>query len=554
MPDLEQSIFNQDIGYIQIVALLWDLDVSGMDKKSALEAVCLHIIDPTNLNFMLESLTAQEKIALQKLVENHGRIPWAKFSRQFGSIRELGSGRRDRIKPHLSPESVSESLWYRALICRGFFESMGTVEEYVYVPDDVLGKLPKLESTTEEICGRKAKLKEVGYELSAGDWILDQVCTILAGLRSGMEIHQIQKHLFSKRYLPIDLTPEDIILLMRAAGMIGQTGEINPNAVKDHLERSRNEALKSLVEAWSESEFYNDLLRVPGIAAEGNWKNDALRTKKFLLGILSQLPRGVWWNLGSLIHAVKENHPDFQRQHGDYDSWYLRDIASGNYLRGFKHWEEIEGAVLRFMIAGPMFWLGIVDLAVDQLDIEDAPVKVTAFRINNFGGTILAGTKDGYQDELPELIRIRSDGRIYAGARTPRSIRYQVARFCEWDDMKADTYAYRITPGSLKTAEAQGFNLGNIVSLLSRNSDSLPPSLERALLRWGEKGVECSIKQTTVLRVSHSEIIQSLRKSKSGRFLGDQLGPTAIIIKEGAGDKIQLALAEMGFLSEIDYI
>jgi hypothetical protein len=345
-----------------------------------------------------------------------------------------------------------------------------------------------------------------------------------------------------------------MILLVRSAGMIGQAGEFIPDVVKGHLEQSRYEALKSLVEAWSESGFYNDLLRVPGIAAEGNWKNDALRTKNFLLGILNQLPQGVWWNLGSLIHAVKENHPDFQRQPGDYDSWYIRDLASGNFLRGFEHWEEIEGAVLRFMIAGPLFWLGVVDLAVDQLDNEDTPVRVTALRINNFGGSILAGTKDGYKDKPAELIRIRSDGRIFVTARTPRSIRYQVARFCEWYDMKTDTYAYRITPRSLKSAEAQGFNLANIVSLLSRNSDSLPPSLERALLRWGEKGVECSIKQTTVLRVSHPEIIQSLRKSKSGRFLGDPLGPTAIIIKEGAEDKIQLALAEMGFLSEVEYL
>jgi hypothetical protein len=554
MPDLEQSIFNQDIGYIQIVALLWDLDVTGMDKKSALEAVCLHINDPANLNSMLDSLTTQEKFALQKLVTNHGRIPWAKFSRQFGSIRELGSGRRDRIKPHLSPESVSESLWYRALICRGFFVSTGTVEEYVYVPDDVLDQLPKIESAAEEIWGRKAKLKEVGDELIAGDWILDHACTILAGLRSGMDIHQIQKHLFSRRPLPFDLTPEDMILLMRSAGMIGQAWEIIPDAVKGHLEQSRYEALKSLVDAWSESGFYNDLLRVPGITAEGNWKNDALRTKKFLFGILNQLPRGVWWNLGSLISAVKENYPDFQRQPGDYDSWYIRDLASGNYLRGFEHWEEIDGAVLRFMIAGPLFWLGIVDLTVELLDIEDTPVRVTAFRINNFGGSIFDDTKEGCQDKLPEPIRIRSDGRLYASARTPRSIRYQVARFSEWDDIKAGAYAYRITPGSLKSAEAQGFNLGNIVSLLSRNSDSLPPGLERALLRWGEKGVECSIKPTTVLRVSHPEIIQSLRKTKSGRFLGDPLGPTAIIIKAGAEDKIQLALAEMGFLSEVEYL
>src|SRR5579859_5992190 len=39
--------------------------------------------------------------------------------------------------------------------------------------------------------------------------------------------------------------------------------------------------------------------------------------------------------------AVKEEEPDFQRPAGNYDSWYIRDAQSGEYLRGFESWDRV---------------------------------------------------------------------------------------------------------------------------------------------------------------------------------------------------------------------
>jgi TPP-dependent indolepyruvate ferredoxin oxidoreductase alpha subunit len=54
----------------------------------------------------------------------------------------------------------------------------------------------------------------------------------------------------------------------------------------------------------------------------------------------------------------------------------------------------------------------------------------------------------------------------------------------------------------------------------------------------------------TVLRVSRPEILEKLRRSKAGRFLGESLGPVTIIVKPGATSKVQAALAEMGLLAD----
>ena len=55
---------------------------------------------------------------------------------------------------------------------------------------------------------------------------------------------------------------------------------------------------------------------------------------------------------------------------------------------------------------------------------------------------------------------------------------------------------------------------------------------------------------TTVLKVNKPETLEELRKSSAARFLGETLGPTSIVVKDGALPKVLAALAEMGLLAE----
>ena len=36
------------------------------------------------------------------------------------------------------------------------------------------------------------------------------------------------------------------------------------------------------------------------------------------------------------------------------------DVESGQYLSGFESWDLVEGRLLRFLIEGPLFWLGAI--------------------------------------------------------------------------------------------------------------------------------------------------------------------------------------------------
>jgi hypothetical protein len=130
-------------------------------------------------------------------------------------------------------------------------------------------------------------------------------------------------------------------------------------------------------------------------------------------------------------------------------------------------------------------------------------------------------------------------------------VRYQVARFCEWNAPKADAYQYRITPLSLKRAGGQGLKVEHLLALMAKHaSGGIPPVLVKALKRWDLRGTEARVQTQSVLKVSKPEVLEELRKSKAARFLGEILGPTTVVVKDGAQSKVLAALAELGFLAE----
>ncbi len=90
-----------------------------------------------------------------------------------------------------------------------------------------------------------------------------------------------------------------------------------------------------------------------------------------------------------------------------------------------------------------------------------------------------------------------------------------------------------------------------LLSLLAKHSnEKIPPAMVKALKRWDANGTEARIQSHAVLRVSRPEVLEELRKSRASRFLGEILGPTTVIVKDGAQSKVLEVLAEIGLLAE----
>lgn len=552
MPDFEESLAGKDYGYLRIIAEMWDLDLKSGDLRSAIQELVGGIIQKPRVLEMEASLPEDSISALRELHAHGGRLPWQQFVRAQGALREMGPGRRDREKPFRSPVSTTEVLYYRAMIQRGIFDTERGPIEFAYIPDDLLGMLSFAQEDPPFDPGRRAKIKEIGELLLAGDQILDHACTLLAGLRIPLGQDEFQRHWQFGEDWPYPLQPEDLKILLYSLGIIDNACGTKPEKVRDYLEMDRNQALFQLAIAWMETPEYDDLRRMPGIKIEGEWRNNPLQTKKFILDLMRKVTAGEWWNLATLIETVHEEQPEFQRSAGEYDSWYIRDVQTDEYLRGFKHWDRIDGALLHYVIAGPLFWLGMVELAFAPPKMGDLQQYISAFRVTGTGSALLRGESPENGVLESERFQIRSDGQIRVPVLASRPARYQVARFCHWEKQKEEDYYYRITPESLSRAARQGLKVSHLLSILANHADVVPPGLERTLQRWEQRGAEAYFEQVTILRVGHPEIIQSLRKTKAARFLGNPLGPTAIVIKPGSITKLRSTLAEMGFLAQIN--
>lgn len=527
MPDLLQTLLKYDYGHLGIIAAGWGLELETHAVDSAAEELCASFLDLEAVTETLDVLPADARSALDALTKAGGKLEWVPFARKFGEIREMGEARRDREKPHLKPVSAAEKLFYRGLLARAFFDEGRGPQEFAYIPEDlyeIIREAAHHEAGIKpaEPLGRPATPVEKAFEMPASDHLLDDAATHLASLRTG-------RPLTARR---------DLQDLLESAGIIGRDAP-QVEKVRAFLEAPRSEALAALVNAWRVSTSFDELRLMPSIVCEGEWRSQPLVTREFLLDLIGSIPQNKWWSIPAFVRAVKDKFPDFQRPAGDYDSWFIKRAADGQYLRGFAYWDQVDGALVKYFIQ-TLHWLGISDLAAPEEGKE-----ASAFRIRE-KGEVHKQTAD------PKII-VSSNGTISISRFFSRAVRYQVARFCEWEDVKADEYQYRVTARSLAQAKEQGLKAEQLLALLVRHTNNaVPPSLVRALKQWDAHGTEARVESLLVLRVKRPEILDELRKSRAGKFLGELLSPVAVIINSGAEAKVLAALSELGYLSEIE--
>ena len=535
MPDLFHSLLKQDLGHLRVIAELWGLELKSTEVEAALEELSVSLLEPELFAELIDSLSPEADSAITALVNSGGRIPWPTFTRKYGEIREAGAGKRDREKLYLNPASATETLYYRGLLARAFFDTKKGPQEFAYIPDDLFSLLDREdkeelevveESQSAEPLGRAASPGEKGQEIPANDFVLDDATTLLAALRLGIEP-------------PATTIPVNVLeALLRAANLIKGNAP-QPEPLKAFLESPRAEALAMLQHAWVESDSFNELCLMPSILCEGEWKNQPQETREFLVNLLDAIPEGKWWSINAFIRDIKQKYADFQRPAGDYDSWFIKRASDRQYLRGFASWDQVDGALIKYFITHILHWLGQVDLC-----LAEGATEPTSFQVLNSESRI--ATKEDRK------LHVSSQGLISIPRLAPRVVRYQVSRFCEWEEPKDEVYRYRLSTNSLTKAREQGLKAEHLLALLTRHTDAgVPPSLVKALKRWEVNGTEARVQTQIILKVSKPEILEEIRKSRASKFLGEVLSPTTVIIKGGAVQKVMEVLTELGLLTEV---
>jgi Helicase conserved C-terminal domain len=549
MQTLLRSLQDHDLGHLRILAELWGLDPPAGPPVLAAQALAEAILDSAGLQETLGSLEPAAKRSFEALLIRGGRAPLADFERRYGQLREMGPGRRDREKPWRSPSPV-EALWYRGLIARAFADTTTGPQEFIFIPSDLLERLQPQVHASPAPPGRPAATP---LATRLGDWTAaDDATTMFAALRR-RTTRTPPRAGWEESLAPFLRRPVAVPMLLALARgeRIIDASSLRPQAqpVRSFLDLPRPEASLRLMLAWESSTSWNDLAHTPQLANGTDvWPNDPAASRRAALAHLVTIPEGVWWDLQTWIEDIHIQDPGFQRPGGDFDAWYLQDVETGTFLRGFDHWHEVEGAYLRFLITGPLHWLGALDLGLGSRGDS-----VTCFRKTSLAASLSdTALVPPIPEDEPALAAVYPDGRIEIPATASRSLRYQIARICDWEPATPPVFAYRLSPSSLQAAVAQGLGAAQVISLLeSASRRRLPNGLRQAIERAIAHGTPARLERQLILRVDQAAVLDGLRRQRTtARYLGESLGPTTVLVRERDWPALCAAAARVGILIE----
>lgn len=556
MRDLKTSLRQHDLALLRVIGETWGLDLTGLSPRLAAERLADTILK-ADLPAEIADLTADEQAVIEALLASNGKILADPFTREFGPIRPFGPGRMARERPWANPESPAEAIWYRGLLFQAFEQTELGSQEFIYLPHELYQALPKPTQPRTRPQLTPADGKIIHHPANN---LVNDCCTLLAYLR----LHPAPAH-------PHPTIPESALLpylcykdharlrmiwaLALDAGLLyldGDQVQAHPDGAGSWLQASFPEQAALLAQTWLNSQRWNDLWHVPTLQPETTgWQNDPLPPRQLMLSILSELSPNTWWLLESLPAGIKAVNPDFQRTAGDYDSWYIRSAETGEYLLGYQHWDQVEGALLRFLVTGPLAWLGLVELG------ENNQSMVVAFRPTPVGRTFIQVKSFPYPAG-PAMARIRvyADATIVVPAAVSRMTRYQIARMSEWEPVKTreTSYRYRLTPRSLERAQQSGITLSQTLAFLaSKSGHPLPEPVKRAVESWDQHGTEVRLREIKVLQVRDEAVLDQLRASPTVRpMLGEAIGPLAVEVRTADWSRLVSAIAELGLLSNLE--
>jgi Helicase conserved C-terminal domain len=515
---------------------------------------------PHATSIALSRISAEAGQAWAALCAAGGHIKVPAFTREYGAIRAIGPGRLEREFAWRQPETPAEELWFQGLIFKAFADLGAGLLEYFYIPGELLPRPATAEETVSARATAAPALDPPARSRQSGNALAVDVCTLLAALtdsplrvgESGRWRAADEARIRERLLLPDPTHSALLLALAQQSGWLAVEQDrlvVQGPAVTAWLRASHWEQVSALFSAWQHSATWNDLRHISTLKAEGTWRNDPLAARSQLLAALGRLDPASWYSVEAFASWIKATEPDFQRPDGNYTDWYLRDVASERYLSGFEAWNDVEGRLIAFLIAGPLFWLGALSLAGG----DGEPVM---FRLTTGGAYWLAGS--GLPEPYPPArLLVNEDFSVGAPLLVPLFDRFRLLRFTEaipGPSSLDQPTQHRITRHSLSAARTRGLRGEKIVQFLRHASGGqLPARVETALLRWEQHGGAVRINKGAVLRVQDASMLAALRADPViAPLLGELLSAQAALVKEADLPRLLAALAELGYTTRVE--
>jgi hypothetical protein len=585
MHDLHRSLVDYDMAMLRAVADSRGITLETNVQTEAVDSLAQALLDPLSLRTVVARLSPDARDALGVLLAAGGRQRAPRFLRRFGEIRHVGPGRLAREAPWRAPANSTEELWYAGLIFRAFGEETSGAVEFVYVPDDVRSLLPR--PAVAETRFHVDVVTPVGDPATGQDSLVEDVFHYLVLVQTRDVRLDAAGHLSPRDQAQlgerVPWAAEGRLELARhlAAhlGLVARDPErgllgLEAGPARRWLAAEAGEQLTVLQRGWRDDPTWNDLCHVPTIDCdtEAAWyqRYDPVGVRYALFAFLARCPTQEWWSLESLVAAIKDTDPDFQRPDGDYTDWHVRDAQSGDYLSGFESWDRVEGALIADLCTGVFAWLGLLSVAHGSLSGSEGAGGGAACKVTPAGLAFLRESLDSQQaadvepppGEVPPSppVVVRPDFAVEV--RLPASLytRFQLERFADphgslprpaASPKNEMVYRYHLNAGSLGRGLARGIRADQVLAFLRQvTAGRVPANVAGKIQAWAERHGQVAIQEVALLHAKSERALRELMALPETRALIDrQLSPTTALVRHEHLPQLRRVLRELGFLT-----
>jgi hypothetical protein len=478
---------------LEAIAEGWGIALTDEQTPEIVDRLVAEMTSPESIALVLKRLGDAEREALA-FVAATGEVKAHVLTRKYGELRHLGPGRLEWERAWQKPASVVERLWFLGLL----YVSYGADERFrgqvFFIPSEILSILPPMNVSLPtfhvEPASRPATVCDEQDALARDAFV------ILSYLRSNnvrLEKGRLPPRELSRlqpRFVGVQ-DPQRLAFLLHfceRAGLISKEKSVWKPTIEaaTWLKAGALARRQALFHAWLDDSQWNELRLLPGIRCEDTgWHNDPVLARKCVLDYLRQCTVDAWLTLDSFVASVYEVNPDFMRSDGDYDSWYIRDAQTGQYLVGFGHWGKVEGAFIRYILTKPLCWLGVVAVGCPH-----AEQPADRFMLTQNGAAVL-GLRE-VEEGLPPFLIVQPNLQVVVPREASWYDRFLLERFAHWVDERQTSAHYVINAASVRTCLESGASIEQIIAFLKRATGGrLPNQVERALRAWN-KGFEKS--------------------------------------------------------------
>ena len=565
MRQLRACLLDEPLPRLIAMADLWDASLEVSSAREVAEALAAHMLQPDVAAQVRQELPQEAAAALDALLKSKGKIPTAAFERRFGAIRPMGPGKLERERPWLDPANATEVLWYRGFVFRAFDRAGRDPSEMVFVPADLLELLGVGKETEDG--GRRtvdvspssvAASESHRLPSSASSILLDDITTILIHVQNGnVKVRANEEWTHESRLsLARMLRDADGVEDNRASGrfallshLIERLGWLRmqdgrarliPQPVTHWLQAPPGQQRRVLLDAWLNDAEWNDLAHVPGLSLEmtHTWANEPRRERQAVVEFVQrEMAEGLTdlqleARVTAAVSEIKTQMPDFARVDGRYDTWHVRDVATGEFLNGFANWDWVEGRLIRYLLSGPLTWLEAAqaDAAIQTASPIAAPIP--AFTMAADG---LIAVPPAHRFQRFQLARVAD---MPAADATANALKSNAP------------FVYRLTPRSLTRAHEQGIQAPRVIEFLEQQmGQPLPAHMTRAIHRWAERGPEVKLERVRLVRTKDGQTMDALLANINfRRVVLERLAPNCIAVRERDAKVVAAEVAQSGLL------